>query len=447
MVTGGNKIHIPSLLMPFIGICFLLTGCSSPNRGLFAGKTAHERYADKISNAGLKETLIGQSWFAASVKSLSQPLTIRLPYRETGYFEATQPDAAGYRFSAKRGDKIFIQLHKKPVAGFSLFLDLWLPGNSTHPQLLAAADTTNDSITYEINKNGDYIIRLQPELLAGGEYTLEIRTGPSLQFPIAAAARPRISSFWGDARDAGARSHEGVDIFSTFRTPLLAAADGQVTSVTQNNLGGKVIFLRPNGKDFVLYYAHLDSQLVQQGQRVQAGDTIGLMGNTGNARNTPPHLHFGIYASGGAIDPLPFIETKHTEPASIQVPTSDLKTLRRSVRNAIIHIAPEKQAASLLTPPAGTLLQLRSATGAWYKVKLPDGREGFVAGESVNPINTPLRTYKTDSTQMLQDTPSPLASTKALITSNNTIRVLGIFENYHFVQAGDKQGWIKVANN
>jgi murein DD-endopeptidase MepM/ murein hydrolase activator NlpD len=56
------------------------------------------------------------------------------------------------------------------------------------------------------------------------------------------------------------------------------------------------------------YYAHLDRQAVTPGQRVNAGDLVGWVGNTGNARTTPPHLHFGVYlAAAGAVDPLPFI--------------------------------------------------------------------------------------------------------------------------------------------
>jgi peptidoglycan LD-endopeptidase LytH len=68
-------------------------------------------------------------------------------------------------------------------------------------------------------------------------------------------------------------------------------ADGVVTRVEENTLGGRVIFLAPNNKDYSLYYAHLQEQTAKPGQRVKTGDTIGLMGNTGNARTTAPHLH------------------------------------------------------------------------------------------------------------------------------------------------------------
>ena len=75
--------------------------------------------------------------------------------------------------------------------------------------------------------------------------------------------------------------------------------------------------MRPAGKDYTLYYAHLDEQLATDGQSVRAGDTIGLIGNTGNARSTPPHLHFGIYTFGEAIDPLPFVNPNIKEPPAI----------------------------------------------------------------------------------------------------------------------------------
>lgn len=88
----------------------------------------------------------------------------------------------------------------------------------------------------------------------------------------------------------------------------MAIADGVITRVSQNELGGKVIFLRPEKTNYNVYYAHLDSQLVEEGQRVVKGQTIGLVGNTGNAHTTAAHLHFGIYTIGGAIDPLLFVK-------------------------------------------------------------------------------------------------------------------------------------------
>jgi hypothetical protein len=65
--------------------------------------------------------------------------------------------------------------------------------------------------------------------------------------------------------------------------------------------------MRVADRTISLYYAHLDKQLVEAGQRVKKGDTLGLVGNTGNARFTPSHLHFGIYNYHGAVDPWPFV--------------------------------------------------------------------------------------------------------------------------------------------
>ena len=99
-----------------------------------------------------------------------------------------------------------------------------------------------------------------------------------------------------------------MDIFAPRGTPALAAIDGYVSRVGTNNLGGNVIFLSDQSHGINLYYAHLDSFNVAQGKRVHLGDTLGFVGNTGNARTTGTHLHFGIYESGTrAIDPLPFI--------------------------------------------------------------------------------------------------------------------------------------------
>src|SRR5690606_41133039 len=73
-------------------------------------------------------------------------------------------------------------------------------------------------------------------------------------------ALPIFGSFFGDGRDAGSRKHEGIDIFANRSTPAVAAANGIISRVGLNNLGGKIVFLKPEGLAINLYYAHLDSR-------------------------------------------------------------------------------------------------------------------------------------------------------------------------------------------
>jgi len=80
--------------------------------------------------------------------------------------------------------------------------------------------------------------------------------------------------------------------------------------VGTNNLGGQVVWV--TGPDLTHhYYAHLENyaENITAGDWIEAGEVIGYVGNTGNARGTPPHLHYGIYINGqGAINPYPYLE-------------------------------------------------------------------------------------------------------------------------------------------
>jgi peptidoglycan LD-endopeptidase LytH len=438
---AGYKIYCAVFLIS-LSVATILYSCSGSQRGLFASRSPHEKYADKINEAGLASSELGRSWLLAAGKGLQQPLTIQLPYKETGYFPASTPGAAGYRFNARRGDQLVIELVKKPVSGFKIFLDLWQPATNEQPKLLLSSDTTGIPLQYEIKKDGDYVLRLQPELLAGGEYTLTVRTAPSLAFPVQTSANPRIGSFWGDARDDGARSHEGIDIFSPKRTPAVAAADGRIRRVGTNELGGNIIFLDPDDRGYALYYAHLDTQLVETGQRVKAGDVIGLVGNTGNARTTPPHLHFGIYALGGAIDPLPFVKRDRPAPAAITAPPEHINAYVRSDRNTVVYSSPDQKSVKLISPEANTLLQVQAATGDWYKIMLPDGREGFITDGSIDRIDKPFKNHTVSTPTRLLDKPDNLAAAKIVIGKGENVQVLASFNDYYYVKNGQVTGWI-----
>src|SRR5690606_27632559 len=136
---------------------------------------------------------------------------------------------------------------------------------------------------------------------------IHIYTQPSLGFPVAGKGNANIQSLWGADRDRGARRHEGVDIFAARGTAVIAVTDGIIVRSGAYGLGGEQVWLRDRLFGISIYYAHLDSIHVYPRQRVEKGDTLGFVGNTGNARTTSPHLHFGIYSRYGAVDPLPYI--------------------------------------------------------------------------------------------------------------------------------------------
>ena len=113
---------------------------------------------------------------------------------------------------------------------------------------------------------------------------------------------------WGFPRSGG-RRHQGVDMFAEHGTPLLAVGDGVVRRVYSNRLGGLSIdFVDGDGNRY--YYAHLSAASATSGQRVRAGQVIGAVGQSGNARGTPPHLHWQFHPGGGApVNPYPLART------------------------------------------------------------------------------------------------------------------------------------------
>ncbi|UOO81042.1 M23 family metallopeptidase [Uruburuella testudinis] len=116
----------------------------------------------------------------------------------------------------------------------------------------------------------------------------------------------RFSDTWGAARNNG-RRHEGVDIFARRGTPILSTTKGVVNRVGRNNLGGNIVGITGPGGVWH-YYAHLESFAeIKENDWIEAGTVIGYVGDSGNAKGTPPHLHYGVYTREGAVNPYPLI--------------------------------------------------------------------------------------------------------------------------------------------
>ena len=150
-----------------------------------------------------------------------------------------------------------------------------------------------------------------------------------LAMPLQDISKKQIADTWHAPRGTG-RLHEGQDIFAPKGTPILSATSGYVYNIGENNLGGQTVSVIGSGGR-LYYYAHLDAYApgLEVGDWVTPRSVLGFVGTTGNAQGTPPHLHFGIYASSGAINPLPLLTDRNA-------PKLTRATPRRRARNRAV---------------------------------------------------------------------------------------------------------------
>ncbi len=130
---------------------------------------------------------------------------------------------------------------------------------------------------------------------------------PSLPVPVDGVRPRQIADTWGAVRSGG-RTHEGVDIFAPRGTPVRSTTRGLVLRVGTLRLGGQTVAVLGPALH-VHYYAHLDRYgAFRAGDLVERGDVLGYVGDTGNAKGTPFHLHYGVYTPSGAVNPRPLLK-------------------------------------------------------------------------------------------------------------------------------------------
>src|SRR5690606_12793747 len=186
--------------------------------------------------------------------------------------------------------------------------------------------------------------------------------------------------------------------------------------------------------------------LVQPGEHVNAGDTIGLVGNTGNAITTAPHLHFGIYRSGrGAVDPFPFLQDLHLPDDPDLADSVDIGSLGTvTASSANVRHGTSTSSDMIANYERNTLLQIEGKSGNWYRITLPDGQKGFIYETLAEKRDSPLREIEMtplDEVWELREESTPVTGE---IVSGKAL-VLGEFEgNYYVETASGFRGWWKV---
>ena len=148
------------------------------------------------------------------------------------------------------------------------------------------------------------------------------RGSHALLMPVAGVTWDDLRDSFGDPRSGG-RAHRGIDIFAPRWTEVVAVTEGTLTDVAEGGRAGRSLWLvGSDGRSY--FYGHLQAWArgVSDGLRVEPGQIVGYVGNTGNAAGLPTHLHFEVHDGERAINPYPVL-------ASAQPVQGNRQTARR----------------------------------------------------------------------------------------------------------------------
>lgn len=146
-----------------------------------------------------------------------------------------------------------------------------------------------------------------------------VTVGPAgLAIPVAGVKPGQLVDTFTQARAGGARIHDAIDIMAPAGTPVVAAGPGRVEKLYFSPGGGGIsAYIRSDDGRWLYYYAHLNGYApgLREGQRLERGAPVGVVGWTGNASPDGPHLHFAVlhmapgqkWYQGTAVNPYPLL--------------------------------------------------------------------------------------------------------------------------------------------
>jgi peptidoglycan LD-endopeptidase LytH len=378
-----------SLLVALLGVWLLGAGPSGP---VWSGADGSAGAADGAESgvggtrgAGSAEGGVGGLPAAAVVDGVRSAFPVSPPYRERGRFGPAEGRVFGYVVALMAGDTLRVTVTQAEAeADRTAFrLNAFRAGDapSARPVHLAGSDDEG-ILTLAVDFSGDVVVLLHGGA-GGATFTTNIERTGALVFPVAGRGAGDLVGHFLDLRDGGRRLHHGVDIAAPAGNPVRAVADGTIERVETTPLGGLTIRLVEDRTGHVHYYAHLAAAFVAPGQRVVAGQTIGGVGNTGNARDTPPHLHYGVFHGNDILDPMKVLRPG-VLPFAADVP-AELLGSRARVRfdGAALRDVPTPfgPATSLgLDQPVEVLAE----TGGYLRVRVGE-QQGYVAAWVVGP--------------------------------------------------------------
>ena len=407
---------------------------------------AHDAYRHALEVSGLSKTALGRDWSVAAAAALRSATEIDIPFKETVYIDPSRAFATSYAFAVARGQRTEIQLTLQPASDWRVYLELFrLPEKAPDAPVHVASGGEGDlRLAFEPRRDGRYLLRLQSELLRGGSTTVEIQNVASLEFPVSGHETGSIGSGFGAPREGGRRAHHGIDIFAPRRTEVLATSKARVRRVDEWKLGGNIIWLEDRERNLRLYFAHLQTQDVSEGDWVEPGDRIGTVGNSGNARTTPPHLHFGIYIHGeDPIDPHPFLHQPRRSPRSIRVDLENLGRWVRTKRGDVPLTVNTRGDEGFWQMDTHTPLLVWGGAERSYRVALPNGISGYVRESQTEPIDVPVDSMALSRPTAVLDRPETDAAIVRRLEDGAQVDVLARYGSFYLIDSlAARSEWI-----
>lgn len=158
-----------------------------------------------------------------------------------------------------------------------------------------------------LDKQIRLVVALRSEFMNQAYGAVSSVVNPTAEMPNIWPVAGPISSYYGyrtSPGGIGSTFHEGVDIAGDYGTPISATAAGTVTKAGWVGGYGYLVEVR-HADGIVTRYGHNSAVLVYEGQHVDQGSMIALMGSTGNS--TGPHCHYEVRIHGEAVDPMYFL--------------------------------------------------------------------------------------------------------------------------------------------
>lgn len=401
---------------------------------------SYGKYISALQEAELHKTAMAQKWIDAGVRAMNDSIIVELPFAETGFFQAGNPDARGYRFEVQAGQVLTVDVATRTEPDGRLFVSLfrWEP---TGWQSIYDADSAT-AFQRSFDEYTICLLRLQPELMVDLYYSLHLTLTPDLINPLSGSGHQE-GTVYGSAAYPNVLAGTGIRIAVSKGTPVRAPTDGTVVQTDMFSGNAFVRILDRNGN--LYYFSNLEHLEVRPGNFVIRGDTIGYVSAVG-VKKGKPYLYYRIYPR----------EVNDALKDVVRMSPEGFDSLTDSTYSRMPHRVVSSTATMRNGPGAsglvkeqllgGMYLDVAGQSGSWYYSILPDGTRGYVHQDD---IERTLRSTMVNlsSAAFLKTLPSDNGIPVRLLEPSASVFALAWYDQFTLLEASQGiRGWVEDAS-